>query len=78
MLAEQTSLHSTSALTVRECQRYVLEYEKLIYEIARLLSKHGGLARNLSPNERVAYHELVRRRNRAYHHVRLLERSLPR
>ncbi|MHB8629626.1 MAG: hypothetical protein ACYDBJ_24550 [Aggregatilineales bacterium] len=76
MLIEQTQTRQNFTAIVRECQRYVLEYEDLAYQIAGLLSQHGGLARNLSTKDQATYRELARRRNRAYYHVRALERSL--
>lgn len=64
------------AAKAREYQQSVLEYEGLAHQIAKLLSAHGGITRNLSDENYAAYRELAERRDLAYNRMRTLERTL--
>jgi len=73
MMADQAQ---DLAAKAREYQQSVLEYEGLAYQIAKLLSAHGGATRNLSDEEYALYRELAERRDLSYNRMRTLERTL--
>jgi hypothetical protein len=73
MMADQAQ---DLAAMAREYQQSVLEYESLAHQIAKLLSAHGGVTRNLSDEDYAAYRELAERRDLAYNRMRTLERTL--